>query len=141
MEQRYIAGDWVIDIGINPLRPVQIAQVRENLLLFKEGWGTTDLSKVKPIPLTPEILEESGWKKWTYSSSKGQYTILAKDFDDNVSRTTVMFYKQVIKAEVWHSGYHLGIYLSYVHQLQHLLFGLGLDFDFDLGNSKKGGEK
>lgn len=60
MEQRYIAGDWVIDIGINPVRPVQIAQVRENLLLFKEGWGTTDLSKVKSIPLTPEILEESG---------------------------------------------------------------------------------
>ena len=137
MEQRYIAGDWVIDIGINPLRPVQIAQIREKLLLFKEGWSTTDL--VKPIPLTPKILEESEWKKWTYSSSKGQYTILAKDFDDNVSRIAVVFFKQVIKAEVWHRGYHLGIYLSYVHQLQHLLFGLGLDFDFNLENSKKGG--
>ena len=138
MEQRYIAGDWVIDIGINSLRPVQIAQIRENLLLFKEGWSTTDL--VKPIPLTSKILEESEWKKWTYSSSKGQYTILAKDFDDNVSRITVVFFKQVIKAEVWHRGYHLGIYLSYVHQLQHLLFGLGLDFDFNLGNSKKGSD-
>lgn len=132
MEQRYIAGDWVIDIGINPVRPVQIAQVRENFLLFKEGWGTTDLSKVKPIPLTPEILEDSGWKKWMYSSSKGQYTILTKDFDDLVLRTTVMFYKQVIKAEVWHSVYPLyplGIYLSYVHQLQHLLFGLGINHE------------
>ena len=52
---------------------------------------------------------------------------MAKDFDDNVSRTTVTFYKQVIKAEVWHIGYHLGIYLSYVHQLQHILWALGLD--------------
>ena len=138
MEQRYIAGDWVIDIGINPLRPVQIAQIREKLLLFKEGWSTTDL--VKPIPLTYEMLEKNGWKKEMYSSSKGQYTILAKDFDDNVSRIAVVFFKQVIKAEVWHRGYHLGIYLSYVHQLQHLLFGLGLDFDFNLENSKKGGD-
>lgn len=32
MEQKYIAGYWVIDIGINPLRLVQIAQVRENFL-------------------------------------------------------------------------------------------------------------
>ena len=97
-----------------------------------------DVEDIKPMPLTSEILEKNGWKKGMYSSSKGQYTILAKDFDDNVSRIAVVFFKQVIKAEVWHRGYHLGIYLSYVHQLQHLLFGLGLDFDFNLGNSKKG---
>lgn len=133
MEQnKYIPGDWVKYIGNNSPRYVQIWQVRENFLFLESGYGTVDFSEVEPIPLTPEILEKDGWKKWTYSSSKGQYTILARDFNDDVSRTAVMFYKQVIRAEVWHNGYHLGIYLSYVHQLQHLLFGLGLDFDFNL---------
>lgn len=138
---KYIPGDWVKYRGNNSPRYVQIWQVRENFLFLESGYGIVDSSEVEPIPLTPEILEKDGWKKWTYSSSKGQYTILAKDFNDDVSRTTVMFYKQVIRAEVWHSGYHLGIYLSYVHQLQHLLFGLGIDFDFNLEDIKKGGKK
>lgn len=140
-QNKYIPGDWVKYIGNNSLKYVQIWQVRENFLFLESGYGMVSFSEVEPIPLTYEMLEKNGWKKEMYSSSKGQYTILAKDFDDNVSRIAVVFFKQVIKAEVWHRGYHLGIYLSYVHQLQHLLFGLGLDFDFDLGNSKKGGEK
>lgn len=139
MKQRYIAGDWVKLIGLCPPRNMQIEEVRQNFLLFEE-FCITDFSEVQPIPLTYEMLEKNGWKKEMYSSSKGQYTILAKDFDDNVSRIAVVFFKQVIKAEVWHRGYHLGIYLSYVHQLQHLLFGLGLDFDFNLENNKKGGD-
>lgn len=127
-------------IGNNSLTYVQIWQVRENFLFLESGYGVVNFSEVEPIPLTYEMLEKNGWKKGMYSSSKGQYTILAKDFDDNVSRIAVVFFKQVIKAEVWHRGYHLGIYLSYVHQLQHLLFGLGLDFDFNLENNKKGGD-
>lgn len=141
MEQnKYIPGDWVKYIGNNSLKYVQIWQVRENFLFLESGYGIVNFSEVVPIPLTYEMLEKNGWKKGMYSSSKGQYTILAKDFDDNVSRIVVVFFKQVIKAEVWHRGYHLGIYLSYVHQLQHLLFGLGLDFDFNLENNKKGGD-
>lgn len=140
MRQKYIPGDWVKYIGNNSLTYVQIWQVRENFLFLESGYGVVNFSEVEPIPLTYEMLEKNGWKKGMYSSSKGQYTILAKDFDDNVSRIAVVFFKQVIKAEVWHRGYHLGIYLSYVHQLQHLLFGLGLDFDFNLENNKKGGD-
>lgn len=152
MEQRYIAGDWVKHRG----KLARIEETYRTNYFVKECHDDYNpdieyddayfFREVRPqdlvsIPLTCEILEESGWKKGMYSSSKGQYTILAKDFDDNVSRIAVVFFKQVIKAEVWHRGYHLGIYLSYVHQLQHLLFGLGLDFDFNLENSKKGGEK
>lgn len=143
MEQRYIAGDWVKNRG-------KLARIEET---YRTNYFVKDCHNdynpdieyddayffrevrpqdLVPIPLTYEMLEKNGWKKEMYSSSKGQYTILAKDFDDNVSRIAVVFFKQVIKAEVWHRGYHLGIYLSYIHQLQHLLFGLGLDFDFNL---------
>lgn len=137
MKQKYIIGDVVMyDNKIMVIKEPRdgihfdLSCPEEKLVYCYVG-----VEDIKPIPLTYEMLEKNGWKKEMYSSSKGQYTILAKDFDDNVSRIAVVFFKQVIKAEVWHRGYHLGIYLSYVHQLQHLLFGLGLDFDFDLGNN------
>lgn len=145
MEQnKYIPGDWVIDKMDLSQGYVQIKQISETFgketLILKSG-RAVNFSEVEPIPLTPEILEKNGWEKVTYSSSKGQSTLLAKDFDDDVSRITVAFYKQVIKAKVWHNGYILGIYLSDVHQLQHLLFGLGLDSNFNLKDIKKVGEK
>ena len=129
MKQEYIIGDVVMYNNKIMLIKEPRDGIHFDLSCSEEKleYCYVGVEDIKPIPLTPEILEESGWKKWTYSSSKGQYTILAKDFDDNVSRTTVTFYKQVIKAEVWHIGYHLGIYLSYVHQLQHILWALGLD--------------
>ena len=142
MKQEYIIGDVVMyDNKIMVIKEPRdgihfdLSCPEEKLVYCYVG-----VEDINPMPLTYEMLEKNGWKKEMYSSCKGQYTILAKDFDDNVSRIAVVFFKQVIKAEVWHRGYHLGIYLSYVHQLQHLLFGLGIDFDFNLGNSKKGGD-
>ena len=142
MKQEYIIGDVVMyDNKIMVIKEPRdgihfdLSCPEEKLVYCYVG-----VEDINPMPLTYEMLEKNGWKKEMYSSCKGQYTMLAKDFDDNVSRIAVVFFKQVIKAEVWHRGYHLGIYLSYVHQLQHLLFGLGIDFDFNLGNSKKGGD-
>ena len=141
MKQEYIIGDVVMyDNKIMVIKEPRdgihfdLSCPEEKLVYCYVG-----VEDINPMPLTYEMLEKNGWKKEMYSSCKGQYTMLAKDFDDNVSRIAVVFFKQVIKAEVWHRGYHLGIYLSYVHQLQHLLFGLGLDFDFNLENSNKGG--
>ena len=142
MKQEYIIGDVVMyDNKIMVIKEPRdgihfdLSCPEEKLVYCYVG-----VEDINPMPLTYEMLEKNGWKKEMYSSCKGQYTMLAKDFDDNVSRIAVVFFKQVIKAEVWHRGYHLGIYLSYVHQLQHLFFGLGIDFDFNLGNSKKGGD-
>lgn len=75
---------------------------------------------IKPIPLTPEILEKNGWE-W--------------DRQDFVIGALVLY----PEADYFvFDGF--GLKLKYVHQLQHLLFGLGIDFDFNLGNSKKGGD-
>lgn len=83
------------------------------------------LSEVKPIPLTPEILEKNGWKKskindcayyyykdglfLTYTSKDGKFWF--DDFD----------YSSSICVE-----------LPYVHSLQHLLFGLGLNSEMEV---------
>ena len=113
MKQEYIIGDVVMyDNKIMVIKEPRdgihfdLSCPEEKLVYCYVG-----VEDIKPMPLTYEMLEKNGWKKGMYSSSKGQYTILAKDFDDNVSRIAVVFFKQVIKAEVWHRGYHLGIYL------------------------------
>lgn len=93
---------------------------------------------IVPIPLTPEILEKNGWKKeamskgvkirnWVYTKPDieeyGYFPIyiekgIGKEFDvypftdNNVC-------KQIA-------------YIKYVHQLQHLLFGLGINHKMEV---------
>ena len=81
--------------------------------------------EVTPIPISPEILEKNGWKKskinncayfyykdglfLTYTSKDGKFWF--DDFD----------YSSSICVE-----------LPYVHSLQHLLFGLGLNSEMEV---------
>lgn len=122
-QNKYIPGDWVKYIGNNSLKYVQIWQVRENSLLLEEGFGTVGFSEVEPIPLTPEILEGIGWK-WSEEH---------EEFASSSSKIAI--YPE--------SNYYvisdLYVKIRYAHQLQHFLFGLGLDSNFDLTDTKKGG--
>lgn len=121
-QNKYIPGDWVRYIGNNSLKYVQIWQVRENSLLLEEGFGTVGFSEVEPIPLTPEILEGIGWK-WSE-----EHEVFAS------SSSKIAIYPE--------SNYYvisdLYVKIRYAHQLQHFLFGLGLDSNFDLTDTKKG---
>lgn len=75
------------------------------------------LSEVKPIPLTPEILEKNGWKKDDRGYSFRDIIFLNKDD---------------------FGGWAIGIGDDYIltiasiHQLQHLLFGLGLNHEMEV---------
>lgn len=142
MGQRYIAGDWVIDKGAYPPGYVQINQISDSFLFLKSEWVVKPCD-IEPILLTFEILEKNGWKLREHHERK--------HFDDvewylyhnpAVTYISLRFYPEeeaffpfLYKEEISEKP------IQYVHQLQHLLFGLGLDFDFNLGNSKKGGEK
>lgn len=93
---------------------------------------------IVPIPITPEILEKNGWKKevmsrgvknshWVYTKSDieeyGYFPIyiekgIGKEFDvypftDNNVCTQIA-------------------YIKYVHQLQHLFFGLGINHEMEV---------
>lgn len=139
-QNKYIPGDWVKYIGNNSLTYVQIWQVRENFLFLESGYGMVNFSEVEPIPLTPEILERT--KKWT-KSKVSERTLLYHFGKVNVM--DVVDIKYDISGRFFYFAYfiyHENIMeLKYVHQLQHLLFGLGLDSNFDLTDTKKGGEK
>lgn len=76
---------------------------------------------IRPIPITPEILEKNGWKKPDGFDSYWLDKIgLLQDGD------------------VWHSALgstKIAITLGniqYVHELQHFLFGLGLNSEMEV---------
>lgn len=91
----------------------------------KDDWISTYNDEVSPIPLTTEILEKNGWKKSKINDCAYFYykdglflTYTSKDdkfwFDD-------FDYSSSICVE-----------LPYVHSLQHLLFGLGIENEMEV---------
>jgi len=78
---------------------------------------------IEPIPLTPEILEKNGWKKRRNTYGFRRYCFKRPSYPtlNIVTENEVEFH--------W-GGYDLTIH--YVHELQHLLFGLGLNTDMEV---------
>lgn len=128
MEQKYIVGDLVIYTSLLKEPVAEICEVRETsyLIRFMNGnFAKVTSKEIKPIPLTKEILEKNGWKKSKINDCEYFYykdglflTYTSKDdkfwFDD-------FDYSSSICVE-----------LPYVHSLQHLLFGLGLNHEMEV---------
>ena len=149
MKQKYIIGDVVMYNN----KIMVIKEPRDGIHFDlscpeeKLMYCCVDVENIKPVRITSEILQKNGWGKVVMSRGKksshwvyikpdieeyGYFPIyiekgIGKEFDV-FPFTDNMMCKEIT-------------YIKYVHDLQHLLFGLGLDFDFNLGNSKKGGEK
>ena len=122
MKQEYIIGDVVMyDNKIMVIKEPRdgihfdLSCPEEKLVYCCVG-----VEDIKPMPLTSEILENNGWK-WDGQDFVGACLLYPEGN---------YFVFDAFRTEI-----------KYVHQLQHLLFGLGIDFDFNLGKSKIGGEK
>ena len=88
-------------------------------------WNASLKEEISPIPLTPEILEKNGWNKTkindcayfyykdglflTYTSKDGKFWF--DDFDYSSS---------------------ICVYIPYIHSLQHLFFGLGINSEMEV---------
>lgn len=85
-------------------------------------WNASLKEEISPIPLTPEILEKNGWKKFKrpYSSD---YCYRRKGYPTLNIRSEKEVY--------FHWGDH-DESITTVHQLQHLLFGLGLNSEMEV---------
>ena len=122
MKQEYIIGDIVMyDNKIMVIREPRDG-IHFDLSCPEEKlvYCCVRVEDIKPMPLTSEILENNGWK-WDGQDFVGACLLYPEGN---------YFVFDAFRTEI-----------KYVHQLQHLLFGLGIDFDFNLGNSMKGGEK
>jgi hypothetical protein len=78
-----------------------------------------------PIPITPEILEKNGWKNdgydWYRLPTKRAYLYITKDI------TTLGEFLVCVGLDR-----HNLASVNFVHQLQHLLFGLGLNSEMEV---------
>ena len=74
-----------------------------------------------PIPLTPEILEKNGWK-----SINGKYALKIK----NANYVVLEFTEDGIY--IYINENTMLFTIKYIHELQHLLFGLGINSEIEV---------
>ena len=120
----YIPGDLVFHyipkITIKKYVKVYVCSTNNALSLEDMDGNLYDyIGVLYPIPLTPEILEKNEWKK-----------LYEKFFEKNVNniRLTIEFSENIYVAinRIFIMEIH------YIHELQHLLFGLGLNSEMEV---------
>ena len=95
----------------------------------KEGlvYCFVGVEDIAPIPLTPEILEKNGWKKEMYHDWRHYMAI----------EGTILYLSEGVGTDgAFSACAGLGMNeitdISFVHQLQHLLFGIGLNSEMEV---------
>ena len=122
MEQEYIKGDIVM--YDNKIHTIMDALGINNYELSYIEHPVHQL-ELSGVPLTPEILKKNEWRK-TKESFKTQ-SYYKKNFGVNVMTIiTINGYFRVV-----YNITHIR-YIQYVHELQHLLFGLGLNSEMEV---------
>lgn len=158
MENEYIAGDLVMTNGVpfgtskNVVYRVAESDPSKTLLKFDDestikgtvrlenyeakelgdkGYLSGDcgawVKDIVPIPLTPEILEKNGWRtqnRWYYylDVAEGFISYIGIDFKHKSN-------KGHLYVEV--DGNNM-VEIQYCHELQHFLFGLGLNHEMEV---------
>lgn len=118
MEQGYIKGDIVVyDNGIHTIMD---ALGLNNYELSYIGHPVHQL-ELSGVPITPEILEKNGWKKDKEGYINDSYHLHLCGKYDGYS-----VYKVVNDNVVWLTG------VRNVSDLQHLLFGLGINHEMEV---------
>lgn len=93
---------------------------------------------VRPIPLTSEILEKNGWVKEVMSRGvKNSHWVYTKPDIEEYGYFPIYIEKGIGKEfDVYpFTGNHVCkqiAFIKYVHELQHLLFGLGLNSEMEV---------
>lgn len=93
---------------------------------------------VRPIPLTPEILEKNGWKKEVMSRGvKNRHWVYTKPDIEEYGYFPIYIEKGIgDEFDVYpftdNNVCKQIAYIKYVHQLQHLFFGLGINHEMEV---------
>lgn len=91
---------------------------------------STWVKHIVPIPLTPEILEKNGWKRTQiFIDDDG---LEFHTYIDDERCLDLQYYPQYKKFAAFICKQEVLSDIEYVHQLQHLLFGLGLNHEMEV---------
>ena len=128
MAQKYIEGDFVMyDNKIMVIKEPRDGS-HFDLSCPIEGlvYCLIDVEEIKPIPITVEILKKNGWKKEMYHN--WYYMVIERN---------ILYIVEGIGIDgAWLVCVGLNMSdiasVSFVHQLQHLLFGLGLNSEMEV---------
>lgn len=123
MEQEYIKGDIVMyDNKIHTI--MDTLGVNNYELSYVEH--PVHQLELSGVPVTPEILEKNGWEKDEEASFKTQLYYRKK----SISRCIAIIIRKDTLRIVYNSEC-LNI-IQYIHELQHLLFGLNLNHEIEV---------
>lgn len=111
-----------------------------NVVMLNDSSTTYSISNnaIRPIPLTPDILEKNGWKKEVMSRGvKNSHWVYTKPDIKEYGYFPIYIEKGIgDEFDVYpFTGNNVCTqiaYIKYVHQLQHLLFGLGLNSEMEV---------
>lgn len=129
-QSEYIPGDWVKASGqlcrVEEVFVNRLTKEYEYTLIYPNGNPSRIvIGEIEPIPLTPEILEKNEWKLREHHDRK--YYDVEWYVYHNPSKTNISlrFYPEENAFFVFLYGEEISENrIQYVHQLQHLLFGL-----------------
>ena len=140
MAQKYIVGD-VVMYG-NKIMVVKEPRDGSHFdLSCPKEWLVyciVDIDEIKPVNITQEILEKNGWKKEVMSRGvKNSHWVYTKPDIEEYGYFPIYIEKGIgDEFDVYpFTGNNVCTqiaYIKYVHQLQHLLFGLGLNSEMEL---------
>lgn len=125
----YIPGDLVIYASLIKEPVAEICEVHEAsyTVKFMHGNFAATSKWIKPITLTPEILEKNGWRtqnRWYYylNVAEGFISYIGIDFKHKSNKGHL--YVEVNENSI--------IEIQYCHELQHFLFGLGINHEMEV---------
>ena len=99
---------------------------------------STWVKHIVPIPITSEILEKNGWKKKVMSRGiLNSHWVYTKPDIEEYGYFPIYIEKGIGKEfDVYPFTYNKSCtqitYIKYVHELQHLLFGLGINHEMEV---------
>ena len=86
---------------------------------------------ILPIPLTPEILEKNGWKIEDVNPNDLSNIVSKGIMYRAIKDKEILFFQKGASVFTCPLNWRK-IEIKYVHQLQHLLFGLGINHEMEV---------
>lgn len=133
----FVLDDGTVLKGIVRLENLEDAKLEDEGYLYY-GSSYVYSKDIIPIHLTPEILEKNGWKKEAMSRGVRDRHLVYTKPDIEEYRYFPIYIEKGIGDEfdvypfTDNNVCNPIAYIKYVHQLQHILFRLGLDSEMEL---------